>query len=62
MRTDTHDEANKRFSRVTQKSLTMKHVPYRNLGAAEQSFGLVDGKSADVHTLLKFLIVFLTQP
>ena len=62
MRTDTHDEANKRFSRVTQKRLTKKYVPYRTLGTAEPSFELVDGKIADTHMLLKFPIVFLRQP
>ena len=53
MRTNTHDEANKSFSRVTQKRFTTKYVTYRTLETAEPSFGLVDGKSADTHKLLK---------
>ena len=44
MRTDTHDVANKRFTRVTKKRLTTKYIPYRTLEMAEPSFGLVDGK------------------
>jgi len=62
MRTDKHEEANKRFSRVTQKRLTTKYVPYRILETAEPSFGLVDGKSEDTRKLVTFLLVFLTQP
>jgi hypothetical protein len=62
MQTDTHDEDNKSSSRVTQKRLTRKYASSRILETAEPSFGLVDGKSADTSTILKFLIAFLTQP